>query len=109
MLFALILGCFCSSGEKKDADFSLISEMDFLLTELLYLGLGKVNETCKHTGKLRRKRFFVLFCFRQKKTRNFSKNDTINENMVKRVRSMLSAGGSVSGQVLEDLGQRITG
>lgn len=39
MLFALILGCFCSSGEKKDADFSLISEMDFLLTKLLYLAV----------------------------------------------------------------------
>lgn len=39
MLVALILGCFCSAGEKKDADFSLISEMDFLLTKLLYLAV----------------------------------------------------------------------
>lgn len=43
MLFALILHCFCSPGEK-DADFN---HVDFILAELLCIGLAKVNETCK--------------------------------------------------------------
>lgn len=79
----------------------------------MYLGLGKVNEICKHTGKLRRKG--VLFClfiylfFWQKRLEILAKNGTINENMLKRVQSVLYAEGSVSGKVWEDLGQCVTG
>lgn len=46
MIFALILHCFCLPGEK-DADFSLIREMNFVLIWLLYIELAKVNKTSK--------------------------------------------------------------
>lgn len=48
MLFALILHCFCSPGEKN-TEFSLISEIDFPSNIAFYIGLAKVNETCKQT------------------------------------------------------------